>query len=89
MEFEYFFLVQDALGVITAVFSARVLWFFLMCLAKKGFRWHYVWIMANYTLLLAAGLVLVIRPCAPETWGLFLLCAGIFYGVQRRINSRP
>lgn len=87
MEFEYYYLIQDILGVLIAAFSARVLYFFLHCLLKKGFSWIYAGNILVHAILLCSGLVLIIRPFELQTWVMFLLCISAFFGLHKRINK--
>lgn len=88
MEFEYYYLAQDIPGVLIAVFSARVIYFFLHCLIKKGFSWSYIGNVFIYAILLCSGIVLIVRPFELKTWGIFLLCMGAFFSLHRWHNGR-
>ena len=83
MEFTYIGLVQDVLGVVIAMFSLRVLYFFIRCWMHKGFAWRYVLALLSYSLLLAAGVVFVASPFGIVPWLVFLLCCLGFWGIQK------
>lgn len=83
MEFTYYGVIQDALGVIIALFSLRVLYFFIRCWMHKGFARRYALDMFSYSLLLAAGVTFVASPFGIVPWLVFLACCAGFWGIQK------
>ncbi len=87
MAFSYYAVIQDVFGVIIAMFSLRVLYFFIRCWMHKGFAWGYVLDMLSYSLLLAAGVTFVASPFGIAPWIVFLVCCTGFWGIQKTRRS--
>ncbi len=83
MTFTYYGIIQDVLGVVIAMFSLRVLYFFIRCWLHRGFARRYIPALASYSLLLVAGVTLAASPFGILPWSVFLLCCLGFRGIQR------
>lgn len=83
MEFTYYAIIQDVFGVIIAMFSLRVLYFFIRCWMYKGFARQYALALFSYSLLLAAGVTFVASPFGIVPWIVFLTCCMGFWGIQK------
>ena len=83
MRFEYYYLIQDVLGIILLMFSLRVQYFFIKCWIHKGFSRRYVYALFSYSLLLIAGVTFIVSPFGIIPWCVFFFCCVLFWGMQK------
>ena len=83
MTFTYQAVVQDAFGVIIAMFSLRVLYFFVRSILHKGFSRNRAVALMSYSLLLASGVTFVASPFGAAPWLVFLAACAGFWGIQK------
>ncbi len=67
---EYYYLIQDFLGILVMAFSLRAVYFFVRCLLKFGFERRRFLNVFIYGILLISGGNLVIQNAGINAWAI-------------------
>lgn len=89
MEFHYWFLIQDILGVLLAILGLKFAIIYILLMLKRRITLSYLACFMGNIMLVLSGVNLIISPWSLKTWGISLALFLLAWLFGRLVWKKP